>query len=163
MNLYESMRKSLNEADGWIAFFGDKRVEITKDEAKDLWGAKQVAIRKLNVPKSKTSLVAVEPAYNEDNLDNAPASNAQFESCSKKARVPKKLKEASGKKTFIVTIEETVDQDFEVEAVDMEEAEEIAIEKYNNGEFVLEPGNLTDKMISVRDPETDESTSFNSF
>lgn len=55
----------LLESDGWIAFYNGNKVEITKDEANDLWGAKQVAIKKLNVPKSKTSLVAVEPAYNE--------------------------------------------------------------------------------------------------
>lgn len=75
------------------------------------------------------------------------------------------LKEArkTGPRTFEVTIEETVDETFEVEANSMEEAEEIAIEKYNDGEFVLEPGNLTGKMMMVRDPETDEETSWFDF
>ena len=61
----EFNESALNEADGWIAFYNGNKVEITKDEAHDLWSAKQVAIKKLNVPKSKVSLVAVEPAYNE--------------------------------------------------------------------------------------------------
>jgi hypothetical protein len=63
LKLVESTK--LTESDGWIAFYNGKKVEITKDEANDLWGAKQVAIKKLNVPKSKTSQLAVEPAYNE--------------------------------------------------------------------------------------------------
>ena len=61
----EFNESALNEADGWIAFYNGNKVEITKDEAHDLWSAKQAAIKKLNVPKSKVSLVAVEPAYNE--------------------------------------------------------------------------------------------------
>lgn len=85
---FEELQESqkLKEADGWIAMFGGKKCEIGKDEAKDLWGAKQVAIKKLNVPKSKTSQLAIEPAYNDENLDKAPASKAQFESCGKKAK-----------------------------------------------------------------------------
>ena len=62
------VEESVNEADdfaGWIAFFNGKRVEIKKGEAKDLWGAKKLAIAKLKVPKSKESLVAIKPAYNE--------------------------------------------------------------------------------------------------
>jgi len=66
---FEMDESALNEADGWIAFYNGNKVEITKDEAHDLWSAKQVAIKKLNVPKSKVSLVAVEPAYNESALN----------------------------------------------------------------------------------------------
>ena len=61
---------SVNEADGfagWIAIFNGKKIEIKKDEAKDLYGAKQLAIQKLNVPKSKVGLLAIEPAY--DDID----------------------------------------------------------------------------------------------
>lgn len=77
--------------------------------------------------------------------------------------IKKNLNEANGKKkTFTVTIEETVDQDFEVEAVDGEEAMEIAEEKYNNGEFVLEPGNVTARLMAITGPE-DESTNFIEF
>ena len=50
---------------------------------------------------------------------------------------------------YIVNIEETVNEDFEVYAESPQEAFEIAAEKYENGEFVLEPGNLTDKKIAV--------------
>ena len=49
---------------GWIAIFNGKKLEIRKgQDAKDLWGAKEYAIKKLNVPKSKQGLLAVEPAY----------------------------------------------------------------------------------------------------
>lgn len=51
------------EMKGWIAMYGGKKVEILKSEAKDLWGAKQVALKKLNVPKSKQNMMAIEPAY----------------------------------------------------------------------------------------------------
>lgn len=49
-----------------------------------------------------------------------------------------------------VTIEETVTEEFEIEATTMEEAEEMAREKYEKGEFVLEPGNLTSALMEVR-------------
>jgi mannose-6-phosphate isomerase-like protein (cupin superfamily) len=62
----------LEEADGWIAIFKGKKLEITKKDAKDLWAAKQFAINKLKVPKSKQGLLAIEPAYNEStDLDEA--------------------------------------------------------------------------------------------
>jgi hypothetical protein len=57
--------EELEEADGWIAIFKGKKLEITKKDAKDLWGAKQFAINKLKVPKSKQGLLAIKPAYNE--------------------------------------------------------------------------------------------------
>jgi hypothetical protein len=76
----------------------------------------------------------------------------------------KKIKEAAGtKREFEVYIEEVVNEEFTVEAASMEEAEEQMIEKYNKGEIVLEPGNLSSKSIMVRDPETDEETSWNEF
>lgn len=48
---------------GWIAIYNGKKLEIKKEEAKDLWGAKQLAIKKLKVPKSKTGLLAIDVAY----------------------------------------------------------------------------------------------------
>lgn len=42
---------------------GGKKLEIKKSEAKDLWGAKQLAIKKLKVPKSKVGLMAIDVAY----------------------------------------------------------------------------------------------------
>jgi len=53
---------------------------------------------------------------------------------------------------YKITIEEMVSETFEVFADDDEQAIEIAIEKYNNEEFVLEPGNLTAKQMFV-EPE----------
>lgn len=50
---------------GWIAIYGGKKLEIKKSEAKDLWGAKQLAIKKLKVPKSKTGLLAIDVAYDD--------------------------------------------------------------------------------------------------
>lgn len=45
-------------------------------------------------------------------------------------------------KKFIIAIEETVVQEFEVIADDSIEALEIAEQKYRKGEFVLEPGEV---------------------
>lgn len=66
-------------------------------------------------------------------------------------------------KKFKVTICETVSQDFEVEAEDLESAEEIAIKNYDIGEFVLEPGNLCYKEMAITDTETEEQTSWFEF
>ena len=57
--------ESLQEADGWIAFFNGKKLEISKKDASSLYSAKLFAINKLKVPKSKQGLLAIEPAYNE--------------------------------------------------------------------------------------------------
>ena len=66
-------------------------------------------------------------------------------------------------KKFKVTIEETVSQEFEVYAEDFESAEEIAIRNYDIGEFVLEPGELQYKEMSICDEETQEQTSWFEF
>ena len=73
--------------------------------------------------------------------------------------VNKNLNEAE-KRTFRVYIEEVVSEEFEVEASDEGEAFEIAEEKYRDGEFVLEPGNLESTSIAVEDPETGDLSSF---
>lgn len=52
---------------------------------------------------------------------------------------------------YCISIEETVVGNFEVEANSKEEALEIAKEKYDNCEFVNEPGYLVEKRIVVRD------------
>ncbi len=51
---------------------------------------------------------------------------------------------------FVVVIEETVAGEFEVFADSAQEALDIAEIKYNKGEFVLEPGELQNKMISIK-------------
>ena len=59
------LTESKDEFAGWIAIYGGKKREIKKTEAKDLWGAKQLAIKILKVPKSKQGLLAIEPAYDD--------------------------------------------------------------------------------------------------
>jgi hypothetical protein len=58
-------------------------------------------------------------------------------------------------KTFKITIEEHISETFEIEANDIDEAMEKAKEKYNDGEFVLEPGNVTAKLMMADDGEGD--------
>lgn len=52
-------------------------------------------------------------------------------------------------KTYLVTIEETVDEAFSVEAENEQEALRVAEENYINGQFILEPGYLTGVKFSV--------------
>lgn len=47
------------------------------------------------------------------------------------------------KKKYVVTIEETISQDFDVEANSLEEALEIARKKYYDGEFIVESESCT--------------------
>ena len=50
---------------GWIAIYNGKKFEIKKSEAKDLYGAKQLAIKHFKVPKSKQGLLAIDVAYDD--------------------------------------------------------------------------------------------------
>ena len=52
------------------------------------------------------------------------------------------------KKIYTITIEETVSDVFYLEANSLE-AKELAIANYNNGVFVLEPGNLIETNLLV--------------
>lgn len=62
---------------------------------------------------------------------------------------------------IIVTIEEHISQAFEVEADSLEEAMEIADDKYHSGEFVLDDANVTDKlMMAESDYEYSEWSEF---
>lgn len=63
---------------------------------------------------------------------------------------------------FTICIEEMVSEEFDVEAEDAEQAKEIAEEKYNKGEFVLEPGNLVCKQMCITSPD-DECTEWTEF
>ena len=58
-------------------------------------------------------------------------------------------------KLFQVTIEETVVECFDVYAKNIDEAVQIAENKYKNGEFVLSLGDVTNKRIFVIDRDTD--------
>lgn len=66
-------------------------------------------------------------------------------------------------KTFKITIEEHVVETFEVEATNLEEAMEIAEEKYYAGEFVLEPGDVAARLMQAEDEETNETTEWVEF
>lgn len=64
----DAKNESVNEAGefaGWIAGYNGKKVEIKKGEAKDLYNAKLLAIKKLKVPKSKVGLMFIKPAVDE--------------------------------------------------------------------------------------------------
>ncbi len=58
-------------------------------------------------------------------------------------------------KLFQVTIEETVVECFDVYAKDIDEAVLIAENKYKNGEFVLSPGDVTNRKIFAIDKDAD--------
>ena len=50
---------------------------------------------------------------------------------------------------FKVTIEEHISQQFEVEADDERQAEDVAREKYRSGEFVVDNGSLIASVVRV--------------
>lgn len=62
----------------------------------------------------------------------------------------------SKKMKYIVTIEETCSQDFVVEADNIDEAKDIAIERYGLGDFILDDPCLTEKLMSVRNDSNEE-------
>ena len=59
---------------------------------------------------------------------------------------------------YDVTFEETIVQTFEIEANSLEEATEIARQKYKNGEIVVEDGELHSTVVCASNKETDETT-----
>lgn len=59
-------------------------------------------------------------------------------------------------KKYIVTIEETVVQGFEIEAESAEEAFALAEEQYDAGELVLEPGEVQMVQIAVSGPDDED-------
>lgn len=66
-------------------------------------------------------------------------------------------------KKIKVYIEERVVQAFEIEANNVDEAMEIAEEKYKNGDIVLEPGEVQAKLMAAVDPENDATTEWKEF
>jgi len=91
-------KKLKEEVSGWIAILDGKKVEIRKGEADSLYGAKKLAIKKFAelfgrpLSKARELQISIAPAYDEQELDKAPASNVQFES--------KQLKEGEYQKTY---------------------------------------------------------------
>ena len=59
----------------------------------------------------------------------------------------------TNRKLFQIIIEETVSESFDVYADSIEEAIQTAEDKYNNSEFVLSPGNITDRKIAAFDKD----------
>ena len=66
-------------------------------------------------------------------------------------------------KKFKIVIEEHVSGEFEIEAEDMDEAFKIAEKKYYNGEIVLEPGNVSHRLMSGESADGEESTEWVEF
>ena len=60
-------------------------------------------------------------------------------------------------KKYIVTIEETVSEDFSVTAENKDEAIKIAIAKYNNEDFVLNNGEVQLKRVAVISSAEDDT------
>lgn len=67
------------------------------------------------------------------------------------------------KKKYIVTIEEVVSDDFEIEATNFDEAIKIAEDKYRNTEIILSPGILIYKQMRVHDEENKNFTEWIDF
>ena len=59
------MNEASEDFAGWVAIYNNNRIEIDKSEADGIYQAKQIAIKKLKVPKSKVGLLAIAPGYNE--------------------------------------------------------------------------------------------------
>lgn len=66
-------------------------------------------------------------------------------------------------KTFRITIEEHISQEFIVEATDIDEAMDIAEQKYYNGEFVVELGLPTARLMQAESEDGTECTEWEEF
>ena len=64
---------------------------------------------------------------------------------------------------FIVTIEETIDQGFEIMAETSDEAKDIAINNYKSGIFVLDNPSVCHKQVSVIEYKNDELDEWEEF
>lgn len=65
-------------------------------------------------------------------------------------------------RTYIITIEEMISENFEIKANTAEEALAIAERKYRSGEYVLSPGNLVAKQMAISSPNN-EATEWTEF
>lgn len=68
-----------------------------------------------------------------------------------------------GKKRFVVTIEETVSDEFELYAKTDEEAKRIAMLKYDSCDYVLVPGNPVSKQMAIHNIDDDYITDWIEF
>ena len=66
-------------------------------------------------------------------------------------------------KKFKIVIEEHVSGEFEIEAENTGKAFEIAEKNYYEGKFVLEPGNVTSRLMSVETADGKECSEWIEF
>lgn len=87
------------------------------------------------------------------NCDHAPKplKLTNKESIKKAVTGGEKAQESAALRTFIVTIEERVSQSFAVQAKNTEEAMEIANQKYDDGEFVIDSPKVTHRCMRAGD------------
>lgn len=64
---------------------------------------------------------------------------------------------------YKITIEETISQEFEIEANSIEEAKEKAIKDYESGKLVLEFGTVLEKQINVINESNNEIAEWEAF
>jgi hypothetical protein len=64
---------------------------------------------------------------------------------------------------FFITIEETISETFEIEENSVAEAVKMAKRKYNSGEFIVESGNVTNRMIHAGEENSEEDTEWIEF
>lgn len=65
-------------------------------------------------------------------------------------------------KKYIIAIEETITDEFEVEAENADTALKMAENKYRKGEFILSPGEIQFKQMRIVQPES-SSTKWSEF
>ena len=66
-------------------------------------------------------------------------------------------------KKFKIVIEEHVSGEFEIEAEDMGKAFETAEKNYYEGKFVLEPGNVTSRLMFLETTDGEECSEWIEF
>ena len=66
-------------------------------------------------------------------------------------------------KKFVISIEEHICKDFNIEADSIDDAMEIVKEKYKKGEITLDPGEVQAKLMMAHEPETGEFTEWEEF
>ena len=66
-------------------------------------------------------------------------------------------------KKYQIVIEETIVDDFTIEADSPDEARSIAERKYKSGEFVIEDGEVQTRRIAVNDTDCENLIDFHEF
>jgi len=69
LNMYIEGVEIAEAVAGWIAIYNREKLEIKKDKANGIYGAKQIAIKHFKIPKSKESKLSIGPAHEEVEID----------------------------------------------------------------------------------------------